>query len=409
MQYFTFLGVPNGGKYKEVLYKFEDDSEPITLSEYIQDAVYDKYRNEIDEIVIFVTKEAKAMHEKYFVKKYNDIVKFVLIDYSISFEEFVDELLSRINENGEIIIDITYSYRNLPIKLTFAIKYIEMSKNVSINHLYYGRLNDKKEENDIIDFIQDYRLQYMSSLLYQFDKTLLIETGELSEQVGNDDKLIKFLDSLKSLNDLLEYSEFNRCTKTIREITERCRSILKEKEKYKLIIPLIEKINNKFEVFNLAKNEVNKKLEFIRILLAHGRYQIAITFTDQLFREELIRSTLEPNNMNFSLANWAQRNSFPYNEKTTYRLSQHLITNTYNLRGGDGYSENFNTMLNKYKQNIQATSAVSVKYKKDIKKFFSNIRNSVNHGTAIDKKDMIDQTIMGMLHCIDEFGKGEEG
>ena len=43
--------------------------------------------------------------------------------------------------------------------------------------------------------------------------------------------------------------------------------------------------------------------------MAHNRKQVAITFIDQLFREELIRNTLMPDDKNFSLEAYIPKNS----------------------------------------------------------------------------------------------------
>ena len=57
----------------------------------------------------------------------------------------------------DFIIDVTHSFRNIPISVTLITRYLEYSSGYHLKHLYYGNLNSEKEEGLIIDLIQQYQ------------------------------------------------------------------------------------------------------------------------------------------------------------------------------------------------------------------------------------------------------------
>ena len=136
--------------------------------------------------------------------------------------------------------------------------------------------------------------------------------------------------------------------------------------------------------------------------MAHNRKQVAITFIDQLFREELIRNTLMPDDKNFSLETYIPKNSFGRHEQlNVYNLSQYLILNTYRIRtvfcssDNDKYSE----VLYGKEKNIQAVKDIIKRHKMcdGIKHFYGDIRNHINHG----------QSMHDMVGYIELLGKRE--
>lgn len=298
MQYFSFVGLGGVKGYSNVLYSFEDDNHFCNISKFVQVPIYEYYKEQITDVYLFVTDQSKNRYEQELnTILMNCNIHYILIEENISFDDFVKKLISEIKEEENIIIDITHSFRHIPMKLLFALRYIEISKNVTIEHLFYGKLlpfnkNGEYDEGMIIDFIRDYKMQEVSAVLKQFDKSLIVSVGDIEKIVGNDEKMKSFIRSIDQFNQMIEYCEFDRCIKVVEKIIECCRSIEKEEQKYSLIIPFIIRIRMKFNNFEKLTNNVDKKIEIINILLAHGRYQNAITFTDQFFREEIIQLLL---------------------------------------------------------------------------------------------------------------------
>mgnify|MGYP002534121825 CR=1 FL=1 len=135
VQYFTFLGLgskPEG--YKEVIYTFQDDPDHATISEFIQLPIIKKFADQLSEVIVFCTDESYEKYHEALTKKTENLagLSFIKIKHTIDFDAFVKELLSHMRENEEVILDITHSFRNIPMKLLFALKYIEMTKKVKI-------------------------------------------------------------------------------------------------------------------------------------------------------------------------------------------------------------------------------------------------------------------------------------
>ena len=130
VQYFTFLGLgskPEG--YKEVIYTFQDDPDHATISEFIQLPIIKKFADQLSEVIVFCTDESYEKYHEALTKKTENLagLSFIKIKHTIDFDAFVKELLSHMRENEEVILDITHSFRNIPMKLLFALKYIEMT------------------------------------------------------------------------------------------------------------------------------------------------------------------------------------------------------------------------------------------------------------------------------------------
>lgn len=104
----------------------------------------------------------------------------------------------------------------------------------------------------------------------------------------NDNKINNLMKGIYQFNHMLDYCEFDSCVHSISQIYNFCQSILKEKDKYILLTPYLKSIQKKLSNIYIEKNDAIKKIKFIKLLLAHNSLQIAITFTDQLIREELV-------------------------------------------------------------------------------------------------------------------------
>ena len=416
MQYFTFLGLgANNKSYKEVLYFFEDNlknNEVADCGQFIQAPIINKFAKELKEVYVFATKESIERNWDSLwdnLKEFSIPINVITIDKDVSFNYFSKQLMENMKENEEVIIDITNCFRHIPTKLLFALNYIELTKKAKIKHLYYGKIINNGEECVIEDFIEDYQLHKVATLLYQFDKTLMLNSTEIQpflEIDSSDAKINIFLKNLSSLNEMIEFCEFDQCIKTIRIITESCNSILKEEDKYRIIIPIINSIKNKFKTYNSCRNDVEKKEELIKIILLHKRYQVAVTFIDQFFREELIRCLVTPNQYKLE----------SYDNNEIYSFSQFLIsTDGYSIRNTASNIRDFRKK-NRYLKLIEIhqetfnknVNKLTIKDKKMINVFYDGIRNHMNHAATIDQtKFNFNEIVNNMMNIIRKLRKGD--
>jgi CRISPR-associated Csx2 family protein len=143
--FLSFLGTNN---YLECIYQFPDNQSVQT--KYTQIAVIKKHKEVINHFIFFLTDEAKKENWegdgklKSELKKLNiDESKIKTIDIPNGFNnnellEIFTKLVNNIPDDANLIIDVTHSFRSLPITLSSVLNYLKKVKNVQIVNIYYG-------------------------------------------------------------------------------------------------------------------------------------------------------------------------------------------------------------------------------------------------------------------------------
>lgn len=398
MQYFSFVGMGPKNGYEKLIYLFEKNEELIYESCFVQEPIYQKHADQIDEILLFFTPQSK---ERYYqdLKLVFKKVKLTPIDISedISFENFVRILADYVRSNESIIVDVTHSFRQIPMRMLFALKYIEFLKNAKVEHLYYGKVVRDQNNNFcngiICDSVQDYAYQSITECLSQFNNTLIIRSKDWDRLLEQDEKISRFLKAMTDFNEMVELCEFDSSITAIRNIVESSRSIEKESEKYVLILPLTSSIRRKFDPVYNAVQTKEKRKQMILILLEHQRYQNAVTFTDQFLREECVSAVLSSSKA-FQKKDYCRKKHIKENT-FTYGLSQCILDRSAN--------EKFEDII-RSSENYPKVQSVIMRNKISLDEFFNEIRNHMNHGTRIqtDKKEheKIESRIHRAIHQI---------
>lgn len=154
MHLITVLGTSN---YEEVIYKFEgEDVTGKKKNKYVQMAIIDHFKEELEnggKVSIFLTDRAfdvnwKENEEKKTLSSYlksddyaNIEIKEVRIpnpDTDDDLWQIFNKIYENIDENDEIVFDITHSFRSIPMLAITVINYASVMKNCKLKHIYYG-------------------------------------------------------------------------------------------------------------------------------------------------------------------------------------------------------------------------------------------------------------------------------
>lgn len=410
MQYFTFLGTGGKNGYREACTYFENEPEEIEIARYLQEVIYKKHADEISEVLVFITPEVKEKTFPELRALLPDVkITEIMLPANVDTEDFVKLLQEHLKQDGEALFDVTHSFRHLPMKFLFALRYAEQMKNTKIRHIYYGMMKyyeSAQEECCITDVLNDYETQKISSLLSQFDQSLTAQVADWKGFVTTDQKVELFLQRLADFNEMLELCEFDACLNIAQRITETARSLTKDPDKYFMLLPLTQKISEKLRGVLSHPKTKDQKSALIRVLLDHHRFQNAVTFTDEFFREELIRTALGNISPKSSMAEVASLLHLPdwLRKDFGYTCSQYIRDSL--ILGKDYVPPKWYDM-----ESYVPFSGAGVKKirfvtgnpeaQQTILDFFSEVRNPINHGNTLKNKERLPYLTEKMLSIVD--------
>ncbi|QXP70766.1 TIGR02221 family CRISPR-associated protein [Polaribacter sp. R2A056_3_33] len=171
---------------------------------------------ELHDIVPQFNKDSKVLENEYKILKHFEHQKKlipILIQYGLNKEELdfniqqVLKIEELINDGDEVYLDITHSFRSLPLLIMNVLNYLKdvSKKNFEIKEISYGMLDIMRENNDIAPIVQ---LDVISELHENIkaantftEKADGFELAKLLETKNKDlSKLIKNFSTALSLN-----------------------------------------------------------------------------------------------------------------------------------------------------------------------------------------------------------------
>ncbi|AEF96789.1 TIGR02221 family CRISPR-associated protein [Methanotorris igneus] len=297
----SFLGA---GKYEPCIYKYENKSS--TESRFIQKALIElicKDWEEKDEIIILLTEKSEKMNwegETYKGLKYEleemDIkpeIKTIKIPDGNTEEEvweIFNKIFEIINERDEIYIDITHSFRYLPMLATIILDYAKTLKGIKVKKIFYGnvfgepRIMELQELDRLLDWnkaIDKFLTTGYVEDLYNLSKReygkLHKENRELHELLKNNTgKLKKYMEYLATVRgDEINNFDYDEFKNEIDEIIK----IIKKDSSLAPLIPLIEKIKDKFKDFK--NNDKYNCLRAVSLCIEFNLIQQAYTLLQE--------------------------------------------------------------------------------------------------------------------------------
>lgn len=379
----TFLGM---GKEKGTQIGYQTTDNKNTISGFVQAEIihreYVSAQKHFDKIIVICTSKTKETNaENLKLALSNDIeccekiipdsVEFIVMQDNYDIEEVIKDVFDKnIQDNSEITVDITHAYRMMPMKIMFFIDYILKRKQLSLKHLYYGRLEEENENSELLDIKYAINQRYLVSILKQFERRLMINIKDISELVDNE--YVNYIRTLQQFNDCLEICDFENILDKIKNILSIPNNL---KNSEQPITKVLNKIVQEFRCVNSAGSILEQYIKLIELIINKGRLQVAITLTDYLLKAQLIRVIDNQNQLEYD-----------------YGKSKELF---------DMYFKDIN---NTNRQYDYCFKELITNYKEDINYFITKIRNKTSHGSTIsDKKEEIVTYIKKVIELIKEM------
>ncbi|WP_457552189.1 TM1812 family CRISPR-associated protein [Desulfobacula sp.] len=408
--FISFLGTND---YTECRYILDRQKGPVV--KYVQEDMIHRFCSawsEGDEIRIFTTSQANQKnwkdngHKDYKTKEIKENaglggrlnllglkpnIKQIDIPIGNSEKEIweiFNIVYTTMQENEEIIIDITHSLRSIPVLFMALAGYAGVMKNVLVSGIYYGAFeifgrpaqvekempDPRDREIPIFDLTSFVQLTEWSQATHSFihhgsaddflklvgQKTSVI----LRETQGQDTAARNINLFAKNMRTISRNMQFNRGAGIINHDYETAMKNLQETKNDPSFIPpfgpLLEKIEQKINVFK--KDDIKNGFKAVEWCMDHGLIQQAVT----MLQESIISYVLDLEGLAWSV----RRNR----EQTTSAL--HFIAI------GSKLPDDIDHMLAEKFRTNSVVKAVSSEFQS-----LKSLRNDLNHGGFVMEQD----------------------
>lgn len=273
------------------------------VTKYIQEALYELYCQDFtekDTIYFLITDEAEKitwLGEDGLKSKF-DMLKIEAIQQGKAFPEIkmvkivspesqqeIWQLFEKINnlieENSELYFDITNAFRSLPIVATSILNYAKFTKNIHIEHVFYGYYNSEgiSPIHDLASMINIFEwTNGVETYLRTGEASLLKDIVEEDETATNVDEYKELIRNLDNLNNVLATC---RGTKVINSVKKAKESLINarniEADGLKPLVGLFSKIE---EELSQLRDDSNIYISFdvAKWCLEHNYIQQSATF-----------------------------------------------------------------------------------------------------------------------------------
>ncbi len=302
--FISMLGV---SKYDEVEYYYKDEDKAYKTP-YAQAAILCLLEEKPAKSLILLTRQAEEAHWEN-LKEEIKCFGPKAISISEDFEklwELLGILTDEIPDGAELILDITHSFRYMPMFLLILADYLRTLKNITIRKVLYGKYDREAEKHPIIDITGLIRLQNWTRAVSVFNE---YGRHELLQSLLNDLSDIRngYKRNINTLKEALNMSIYiatcrgdrildGHHVETLKPLKRLQRNLqensLSKHGEFSVIPPLLDKVIQKLETL---KNTNKKEFESVKLLKSarwafdHKMYQQSIT----LLREGIISWIME--------------------------------------------------------------------------------------------------------------------
>ena len=292
----VFISILGISYYNEAKYYFDNDKNNFFETRFIQEAVLryyiEKEKIKFDNVYIFLTNRAREANwvnpaqenDKQERSPYTGLSK-ILDDLGVDYEgvdipdgnseeelwQIFDIIYNKLQDNDLLYIDITHSFRSLPIFLTVLMNYVKTLKNVKVERITYGNWEAReKGYAPVIDLTAVNELQnwtIAANAFVRFGQTELLsdlakqEYSPILRQTKGQNETAKFLSGFdKTLNAFVKDVITNRgyniySGKNAKKLKEY---IVKLKgQTLDPLEPLLDKINQRLDNLDAPDEAIN--------------------------------------------------------------------------------------------------------------------------------------------------------
>jgi hypothetical protein len=310
---FTFIGK---GNYEEVENIIEDYTIvervfPVALVKFFRE----KYPDQKLKVLFFLTEEVREHKNwkeltKPFLKQSNTDYEEIPIPDYLEPSDFIQKMLPYLEIGDNVILDTTFSFRNIPLTAVVASLYLKEAKEVESKIIYGMKIGKKLECKDLTSLIEMAEWLYAVKLFKEYGYG--DRFAELVKSINS--KIYKFIDKKERKNTPKSLSSFQQNLRnlstalrlgSIREIKESIRKFidildmeeaLEEIREYvPMLYPMIPSLKNVYNKFNTGENkikldvkELNAERELLKFYIKTNDLGMAL----RLAREYLINIVL---------------------------------------------------------------------------------------------------------------------
>jgi len=181
----TFLGT---NTYYETTYTWQDGEQELEKNtKFVAQALNEFFNT--DTVKVFLTEQAREKHWEDFQASVPNAE-----DISIPSGQIEDELwqifeavVNSVEPKDEVILDVTHSFRSIPLFVFLAGLYLQKASNVAIKGVYYGAYERDRERSPIFDLTPTLTLIEWLTATDKFINTgSATELGQLLENIQRD-------------------------------------------------------------------------------------------------------------------------------------------------------------------------------------------------------------------------------
>ncbi len=299
----TFIGTSN---YEKVIYKYKDKQFETNLFPKALEHFF-----KLDKLLVVATKAAAEKHSE--VSDCQTQVDIISIPEGRNENELwnvFEKIYISIPHKADLIIDVTHSFRSLPIIALSILQYLKTLKDVNIIDIVYGAYEARDSYSNIApvfnltpfmniidwsysinDFVHHGNAAFLKNILDKIHKRTYSEKTEW--QSRNLAGLGSALSNLSNALSITRIKESLEYAKELKTKVENVKDDISHQPEAKPLEPLLENIVSRFDEISIESSDLFKsngfsaQIKMIEYYLRNHQYMQAITLSREIIISKL--------------------------------------------------------------------------------------------------------------------------